>query len=286
MRTVKQVSELTGVSIRTLQYYDEIGLFKPTKVTNSGYRLYDDDALEGLQQILFFKELDFSLKDIILIRQNPEFDKHKAFEKQQALIQAKRDRLDGLLKLLDKLVKGEKCMSFKEFDLSGYFNVLEELKKDHPDEIIKRWGSIAAYNKMVEGFKSKEPEIVQTAVKQYGSVEKYTDAMQKNLNNFDALDALKENADDAIRKAEEIIKKLTCDINKDVAAAEIQIIVNELVTSLNLWNQGIDMGENYWPFMADSYLSNPVLIKIMDEKFGNGASEFIGEALKVYCKNK
>lgn len=126
MRTVKQVSELTGVSVRALQYYDEIGLFKPTRVTNSGYRIYDDEALEKLQQILFFKELDFSLKDIILIMQNPKFDRYKAFEKQKELIRAKRDRLDGLLKLLDKLVKGEKCMSFEEFDMSGYYNVLED----------------------------------------------------------------------------------------------------------------------------------------------------------------
>ena len=64
MRTISQVAKLTGISIRTLQYYDEIGLLKPSKLTQSGYRLYDDDALQLLQQILFFKELGFSLKDI------------------------------------------------------------------------------------------------------------------------------------------------------------------------------------------------------------------------------
>lgn len=67
MRTVKQVSELTGISIRTLHYYDEIGLFKPSEVTESGYRLYDDNALQTLQQILFFRELDFPLEDIKLV---------------------------------------------------------------------------------------------------------------------------------------------------------------------------------------------------------------------------
>ena len=65
IKTVKQVSELTGISVRTLQYYDEIGLLAPTKLTDSGYRLYDDAALGTLQQILFFKELDFSLKEIM-----------------------------------------------------------------------------------------------------------------------------------------------------------------------------------------------------------------------------
>ena len=77
MKTVKQVSELTGISVRTLHYYDEIGLFRPSEVTESGYRLYDEDALETLQQILFFKELDFSLKDIKRIMTRPNYDKKK-----------------------------------------------------------------------------------------------------------------------------------------------------------------------------------------------------------------
>ena len=86
MRTVKQVSELTGISIRTLHYYDEIGLFKPSEVTESGYRLYDESALEVLQQILFFKELDFTLREIKVIMENPQFDKKAAFEKQKRCV--------------------------------------------------------------------------------------------------------------------------------------------------------------------------------------------------------
>ena len=93
MMTVKQVSVLTGVSVRTLQFYDEIGLLKPTQMTESGYRLYDESALEVLQQILFFKELDFTLKEIKVIMENPQFDKKAAFEKQKELIRLKRDRL-------------------------------------------------------------------------------------------------------------------------------------------------------------------------------------------------
>ena len=70
MKTISQVAKLTGVSIRTLQYYDEIGLLKPSELTPAGYRLYDEHALQTLQQILFFRELDFPLKDIIKIEQN------------------------------------------------------------------------------------------------------------------------------------------------------------------------------------------------------------------------
>ena len=71
MKRISQVAKLTGVSVRTLQYYDEIGLLKPTELTPSGYRLYDDDALQTLQQILFLKELDFPLKEIREILENP-----------------------------------------------------------------------------------------------------------------------------------------------------------------------------------------------------------------------
>ncbi len=80
MMTVNEVSKMTGVSIRTLHYYDEIGLLKPAKYTDSDYRLYDDAALEKLQQILLFRELEFPLKDIKEIVNRSDFDKTKALE--------------------------------------------------------------------------------------------------------------------------------------------------------------------------------------------------------------
>ena len=78
MMTVNEVSKLAGVSIRTLQYYDSIGLLKPAEYTESGYRLYDDAAMERLQQILLFRELEFPLKEIKEIVTRPDFDKQKA----------------------------------------------------------------------------------------------------------------------------------------------------------------------------------------------------------------
>lgn len=83
MRTVKEVSKITGISVRTLHYYDEIGLFKPTLVSEAGYRLYDDKALEILQQILFFREFDMPLKEIKAVLKNPDFDKNELLKSQQ-----------------------------------------------------------------------------------------------------------------------------------------------------------------------------------------------------------
>lgn len=80
MMTVNEVSKLAGVSIRTLQYYDKIGLLHPTGYTDAGYRLYDDADLERLQHILLFRELEFPLKDIKMIVNSPDFDRSKAFD--------------------------------------------------------------------------------------------------------------------------------------------------------------------------------------------------------------
>ena len=95
MKTVKDVSEITGVSIRTLRYYDEIGLLKPTELTKAGYRLYDNKALEKLQEIMFFRELEIPLIDIKKIMDNPNYDKEQALlaQKSSLLIGEARNQM-------------------------------------------------------------------------------------------------------------------------------------------------------------------------------------------------
>ena len=291
--TVKQVSELTGISVRTLHYYDEIGLFKPSKVTESGYRMYDNDALETLQQILFFRELDFPLKDIKAIMLNPKYDKNKAFANQRKLIKVKRDRFNDLLNLLDKLIKGEKCMSFKEFDMSEYTNALEEFIKNNTDEIIKYGGDVDEFNKVLETLKfdkSKKSELAEMAIKQYGSIEKYTEAMKNNLSNFsetmETLNAMKDDIGSYVDKSTELMARLTSDLSKDVSSKEIQQIVDELINMGSEHTQNMDLGDGYWNLMADGCLTNPATIEVTDKKYGKGASAFIGEALKAYQRGK
>lgn len=284
MMTVKQVSLLTGVSVRTLQFYDEIGLFKPTAITAAGYRMYDETALEMLQQILFFKELDFTLKEIKAIMENPRFDKKTAFEKQRELMQIKRDRLDNLLTLLDKLIKGEKTMEFKDFDMNGYFRVLDEFKKTHTDEIVQRLGSMEAFDDMVSYLKSREDEIAEMAVRQFGSLEEYEDAAKKNFQKFlsDGGAAAPSEVSGLIEKSDALTKKLTEDLSKDAASPEILEITGALISYLDQTNSSTEMGENYWTFMAETYMSNPVFIEATDKKYGDGASKFIGRAILAY----
>ena len=116
MRTVKEVSNITGISVRTLHYYDEIGLFKPTLVSEAGYRLYDDKALEILQQILFFREFDMPLKEIKAILKNPDLDKNELLKSQQRLLILKKERLERIIGSIDDILKGENKMDFEVFN--------------------------------------------------------------------------------------------------------------------------------------------------------------------------
>ena len=110
MKTVIEVSRLTGVSVRTLHHYDAIGLLKPSEVTDAGYRLYDDTALERLQTILLFRELQFPLKEIKQIIDSPDFDRYDALDTQIKLLEMQRERLGKIIsfarEIKEKGVKG------------------------------------------------------------------------------------------------------------------------------------------------------------------------------------
>ncbi|MEF9922154.1 MAG: MerR family transcriptional regulator, partial [Anaerovoracaceae bacterium] len=103
---INEVAKLTGVTVRTLHYYDEIGLLKPSKVTDAGYRIYDEKAMETLQQILFFRELEFPLNEIKGIMSNPNYNREDTLLKHRELLTQKRNRLDKLISLLEKNIKG------------------------------------------------------------------------------------------------------------------------------------------------------------------------------------
>ena len=138
MKTVNEVSKLTGVSIRTLQYYDNIGLLRPADYTESGYRLYDDTALEKLQQILLFRELEFPLKDIKEIINRSDFDKKKALEQQIELLELKKEHIENLLAMCRSLKKrGVKKLDFTAFDSSK----LDEYSRKAKEQ----WGSTPEY---------------------------------------------------------------------------------------------------------------------------------------------
>lgn len=143
MKTVKEISRLTGVSVRTLHYYDEINLLKPTETTVAGYRLYDDAALERLHSILLFRELKFPLGEIKAILDSNGFDKEAALKEQIKLLEMQKNRLDEIIDSARKLLmKGNDNMNFSAFNKS-------EIDK-YADEAKKKWENTAAYKEFAE----------------------------------------------------------------------------------------------------------------------------------------
>ena len=143
MRTVQQVSKLTGVSVRTLHHYDRIGLLKPTKITEAGYRLYDDEALRKLQSILFFRELEFPLKQIMEFLDDPFFDPQAVLADQIRLLEMRAEQLEQLISHARQIQKtGVIPMDFSVFDRSRQDAYAAEAKK--------RWGKTDAYKEFEE----------------------------------------------------------------------------------------------------------------------------------------
>ena len=158
MKTVNEVSKLTGVSIRTLQYYDKIGLLKPAEYTESGYRLYDDAALERLQQILLFRELEFPLKDIKDIVTRSDFDKRLALDQQIELLELKKEHIENLISMCRGLkLRGVRHLDFTAFDsskLDEYAKRAKERSKSEEESMM------ADFMKIFEefgGMKDQDP---------------------------------------------------------------------------------------------------------------------------------
>lgn len=286
MKSISQIAKLTGVSIRTLQYYDEIGLLKPSKLTTAGYRMYDDNALLTLQQILFFKELGFPLKEIRQILEKPDFDRIAAFKKQKELFLLKRDRLDRLIQLLERLEKGEPCMSFKEFDLSDYISALEDFKSNQAEAVIQHWGSLENFDLFIQKIKDDEEHVAKLAIQQFGSIEKYTEEMKHNLEHFsEIMEEWYSQIPEEMLKEDKFLK-LASHKGEDVASETVQNIINEIISGTQTTAPKLLVGsvENYCRIMIDTY-SNDYLSKVFDTKHGAGSSEYIVKAFRYYSEN-
>ena len=177
MRTVKEISNITGISVRTLHYYDEIGLLKPTDKSDAGYRLYDDKALEQLQQILFFREFDIPLKEIKAVMENPALDRNHILKMQREMLLTKIKRMEHLITGIDDILKGDNKMDFAIFNKTEMDEMFQAMTEHMPEEIkqkaIDEFGGLnqwhehyikavssddmqKRYRKMLEWFGGKE----------------------------------------------------------------------------------------------------------------------------------
>lgn len=160
MKTVKEISRMTGVSVRTLQYYDKIGLLKPASYTEAGYRLYDDTSLERLSQILLFRELEFPLSEIKAILSAPDFDRNRALEQQIEMLELKREHLENLILFARGIyLKGMKGMDFTAFDRTKLDEYAARAKAE--------WGTTPQYQEMEEKQKSRTTEDEQALMRSF-----------------------------------------------------------------------------------------------------------------------
>ena len=138
---IHEAARLSGVSERTLRYYDRIGLLPPQGVTEAGYRIYGEAEMARLQEILFFRELGFELAEIRKIMTSPGYDRREALRRQREMLVMERNRLSGIIELAERALKGETNMGFAPFDRSG----LEEKREEYAREARERWGNTPEY---------------------------------------------------------------------------------------------------------------------------------------------
>ena len=187
--TVKETARLSGVSVRTLHYYDQIGLLHPARITEAGYRLYGGEQIARLQQILLYRELDFPLAEIRALLETGEAGRRDALEKQRRLLVLKRERLSRLIRLTGQLMKGEQNMSFEAFDSTQ----LEEQKQKYAQEVKERWGGTAAYEesqRRTEKYEKEDWEEIEAGMN--GIFQRFADCMEQGPESETAQNLVKE----------------------------------------------------------------------------------------------
>jgi MerR family transcriptional regulator, multidrug-efflux activator len=248
MFRVKEVANLTGVSVKTLHHYDKIGLLKPENVTDAGYRLYSDRDLERMQQILFFREMDFTLQEIKDILDRPDFNREDSLKKHKELLLKKKKRLDGIIRTVEKTIKSieggyqmeEKDM-FKGFDMKE----IQEHQKKYSEEAKARYGK-------------EEVEKVEKKTADYTS---------EDWENIQA-------------KTEEIYQRLIAGMEYSPDDQAVQQAVGD-------WRQLItdhyyDCTIDIYRGLGDLYVDDPRFTKNID-KYQQGLAVFFKKAIHHYC---
>ena len=276
MKTVKEVSEITGVSIRTLRYYDEIGLLKPTELTSAGYRLYDNKALEKLQEIMFFRELDIPLIDIRRIMENPNYDKEQVLSAQKSILEKKRNRLTGIIELITDVMKGVNTMSFEAFSNNDIQKMLDHalavMPKEELEKEIKKYGSEEKYREYLSsGFANEQ--VTADLIRWYGSKEKAIDAALQSTGKTEEI-ASEQDENERIYKLFMTAKR---ENNDQLTKDAVTLLAENYKKMFHL-----DNARNLLLDLAKGYLADEKLAEVTDKQYGEGCAKYIANAIKLY----
>ena len=275
MKTVKEVSQITGVSIRTLRYYDEIGLLPPTTITEAGYRLYDQRALEKLQEILFFKELELPLNEIRDMMNRPDYNKQQVLATQKHLLECKRNRLNGIIELISDVMKGVNTMSFGAFNKKEVEQIVNHtLSHMNPEalaEQIKRFGGEDAYkDHLSQGFENEKA--VAELIRWYGSKEKALQAV---------LETPADSAPTASAADTELIYRQFVQAKESNNTALATDAVKKLADNYKVMFH-LDNARNILLDLAKEYAKEEGLATATDTQYGEGVSAFIANTIQHY----
>lgn len=279
MKTVKEVSKLTGISVRTLHYYDEIGLFRPTEVKETGYRFYDDKAIDKLGQILVFRELDLPLADIKLIMDNPDLDRDTVLAKQREMLCAKSQRIERIIASIDEMLKGDQNMDLTVFDETEirtmFTDMLQNMNESQKQIFIDHYGSIGAWEQhmMEAASDEKVQKNFAKVVEWYGGKEAVKESI-KNQPNSEVFAAYQKRIDDIQKRIAE--KKGT-----DVTTFEVRQLIGEYDFVAKQLYQVKD-AQSLLMDIAKGYQENEELISRLDSVYGSGSAKYIGEAIEAF----
>ena len=278
MRTVKEVSDLTGISVRALHYYDEIGLLKPTGKSEAGYRLYDDKALETLQQVLFFREFDIPLKEIKAVMANPALDRNHILQMQRKMLTIKKERMERLIASIDDILKGENKMDFTVFSKTEIEEMFQTMVEHMPENMrniaIKEFGSMEQWKKHYMEVVSSEKmqKGYAKVVEWYGGKDKFLSVSQNSVS--------KEVAESYNKRMEAILQKLAAKRDCAVDSFEVKEIVGEYGFVMKQFAQIKE--EKGFMLAQAQYYRNEKTRLMTDEKYGDGASVFFARAIESF----
>lgn len=279
MMTVKEIAELTGISARTLHYYDEIGLFVPTSKSEAGYRLYDDKALETLQQILFFREFDIPLKEIKAVMENPDLDRNQILQMQRKMLMVKKERIERLIASIDDILKGDNRMDFTVFDETEihtmYDSLVEQMNDEQKKIFIEHYGSLESFKEHF--LKNAATEKVQKSfakiVEWYGSKESALEAT-KTSHGSEVMTAYQ-------KRIGNIQKKLASKIGMDVNSFEVRELIGEYDFVAKQFYQMDDVTKLMLE-IAKVYRSDSEAKAGVDSVYGTGFTSYMGEAIEAF----
>lgn len=279
MRTVKEIAELTGVSARTLHYYDEIGLLTPTSKSEAGYRLYDDKAVETLQQILFFREFELPLKEIKSVMENPDLDRNQILQMQRKMLVAKKERMERLIACIDDILKGDNRMDFTVFNETEiralYDNMAANMNEEQKQVFIERYGSMEAFEEHY--LKSAASEQAQ---KNFAKVVEWCGSKEAVLGA--ATNLVDSNVMNSYQKRIEAVQqKIAGKMGTDVNSFEVRELIGEYDFVAKQLYQMDDV-KKLMLDMAKLYKSNQKIQEGIDSVSGAGAALYIGEAIEAF----